>query len=482
MSLRLLSLLIVFFALPAFAQERVFNASETFLDNGMQVVVIPNNRAPVVTHMVWYKVGGADEAQGHSGSAHFLEHLLFKGSDVIGGDPLEPGAFSKIVRSIGGNDNAFTGQDYTAYFQSIPSEHLEKVMRMEAGRMRGAKPPLEEVESENKVILEERRQRTDNDPRGRFAEQMAASAYINHPYGTPIIGWYHEMEKLDWAAAKAFYDTWYGPNNAILIVSGDVQPDEVFVLARDIYGKIPRNDNVPERERTISPVMNSKTLVTLEHPAIRESVFQTLYRVPSYRQDKEASLALDVLEEIMGGGATSRLYKSLVVEQKIASSAGLSYSSNSYDDSGLWVYANPLPDTDIVTVEKAISQELRTLISGGVSDAELQDAKTRMQDAAIYARDSLSGPAMVIGYSLATGSTLEEVETWPSQIDGVTAAQIRSVAEEYLNPDKPRDNPPVSGVLLPVEPVEDISAEEDTSAEDTPVEGTPEIDATEAAE
>jgi len=170
------------------------------------------------------------------------------------------------------------------------------------------------------------------------------------------------------------------------------------------------------------------------------------------------------------------------VEQKIASSAGLSYSSNSYDDSGLWVYANPLPDTDIVTVEKAISQELRTLISGGVSDAELQDAKTRMQDAAIYARDSLSGPAMVIGYSLATGSTLEEVETWPSQIDGVTAAQIRSVAEEYLNPDKPRDNPPVSGVLLPVEPVEDISAEEDTSAEDTPVEGTPEIDATEAAE
>ena len=449
MSFRLIFTLMIFIASPAVAQDKVFNASETFLDNGLQVVVIPNNRAPVVTHMVWYKVGGADEAQGHSGSAHFLEHLLFKGSDVIGGDALDPGAFSKIVRRMGGNDNAFTGQDYTAYFQSVPSENLEQVMRMEAGRMRGANPPLEEVESENKVILEERRQRTDNDPRGRFAEQMAASAYINHPYGTPIIGWYHEMEQLDWDAAKAFYDTWYGPNNAILIVSGDVKPDEVFSLARDIYGKVPRNDNVPERVRTKSPVMNSKTLVTLEHPVIRESVFQRLYRVPSYRQDKEASLALQVLEEIMGGGPTSRLYKSLVVEQKIASSAGLSYSASSYDDSALWIYANPLPDSDISAIENALDAELNTLIESGVSDAELQDAKTRMQDAAIYARDSLSGPAMVIGYSLATGSTLEEVETWPAQIDSVTAEQVQQVAKTYLNPKAPRDIPPVSGVLLP---------------------------------
>ncbi|NCT41680.1 MAG: insulinase family protein [Alphaproteobacteria bacterium] len=453
-------------AFPAFAaaQEKVYNASETTLDNGMQVVVIPNHRAPVVTHMVWYKVGGADEAQGHSGSAHFLEHLLFKGSDVIGGEPLAPGEFSKVIRRMGGNDNAFTGQDYTAFFQSIPSENLETAMRMEAGRMRGAK--MEELESERLVILEERRQRTDNDPRGRFGEQMAAMAYINHPYGTPIIGWYHEMEQLDLAATKGFYDLWYGPNNAILIVSGDVEPDEVFTLARDIYGQVPRNDNVPERVRTTSPVMNSKTLVTLEHPVIREAVFQRLYRVPSFRQDKEVSLAMQVLEEIMGGGPTSRLYKSLVVDQKIASSAGLSYSANTYDDSGLWVYANPLPDTDIVNIEAALDAELRALIADGVSDEELSDAKTRMQDAAIYARDSLAGPAMVIGYSLATGSTLDDVETWPAQIDGVTAAQIQEAAKAYLNPDAPRDIPPVSGVLLPkadLAPI--VSSEPDVAPE-----------------
>lgn len=445
------------FALPmiigaAYASDKVFNASETFLDNGMQVVVIPNHRAPVVTHMVWYKVGGADEPQGHSGIAHFLEHLMFKGSDVIGDEPLAPGEFSRLVRGMGGNDNAFTGQDYTAYFQSIPAAKLETVMRMEAGRMRGANAPLEEVASENKVILEERRQRTDNDPRGRFAEQMAAAAYINHPYGTPIIGWYHEMEQLDWDTAKAFYDLWYGPNNAVLIVSGAVEPEDVFALARDIYGAVPKNEQLPVRVRTTSPVMNSETRVTLEHPALREPVFQTLYRAPSYRQDKEASLALDVLQEIMGGGSTSRLYKSLVVEQKIASSAGISYRGNAFDDASLWLYANPAPGQDIDTIENALHDELRLLIKDGVSAEELRDAKTRMQDAAIFARDSLTGPAMVIGQALTTGATLNDVETWPAQINEVTAEQIQEVARVYINPDAPRDIPPVTGVLLPKSP------------------------------
>ncbi len=434
---------------PLLAQDKVFNALETVLDNGMKVVVIPNHRTPVVTHMVWYKVGAADEAPGHSGSAHFLEHLLFKGSDVIGEEPLPPGEFSRRVRAMGGRDNAFTGQDFTAYFQSVPADQLETVMRMEAGRMRGANPPPEEVASENLVILEERRQRTDNDPRGRFAEQMAASAYINHPYGTPIIGWYHEMEMLGWDAAQAFYDLWYGPNNAILIVSGDVEPEAVFTLAREIYGQIPRNDAIQARMRTQSPIMNSKTRVTLEHPIIREPVFQTLYRVPSYRQDKKSSLALQVLEEIMGGGATSRLYKALVVDQKIASSAGLSYRPNAYDDSGLWVYANPLPGVSIVDLETAIHEELRKLIRDGVTEQELKDAKTRMQDAAIYARDSLTGPAMVIGMAMATGATLDDVETWPAQINGVTAADIIVAAKSYINPDAPSDTPPVTGVLLP---------------------------------
>ena len=430
------------------ARKKVFNAESFTLDNGMQVIVIPNHRAPVATHMVWYKVGAADEPPGKSGIAHFLEHLLFKGSDQIGGRKLAPGEFSQIVRSMGGNDNAFTSQDYTAYFQSIPVQHLETVMRMEAGRMNGANPPADEVLSERKVILEERRQRTDNDPRGQFQEQMAAAAYVNHPYGIPVIGWKHEMDELSYEDAKSFYDRWYAPNNAVLVVSGDVTPGKVFQLAIDIYGQLPR-EKTPKRGRTRSPELNSSTTVTLEHPSIREPVVQTLYRVPSARQDKQASLALSVLEEIMGGGSTARLYKSLVAEQKIASSAGLSYRSAAWDDSSLWVYASPVPGQTLKAVHEALLKELRKVVEKGVTDKELEDAKSRMQDEAIYARDSLTGPAMVMGYGLVTGSTLEDIEYWPYDIASVTSEQIQEAAKKYLNPDAPTAQPPVHGYLLP---------------------------------
>ena len=438
-------------ATPKPAQEerkKVFGAESFTLDNGMPVVVIPNSRAPVVTHMVWYKVGAADEPPGKSGIAHFLEHLMFKGSQKIGGDSLAPGEFSKTVRSMGGNDNAFTSQDYTAYFQSVPAEHLETVMRMEAGRMNGASPPLEEVISERKVILEERKQRTDNDPRGQFGEQMAAAAFINHPYGTPVIGWKHEMDELSYEDAKAFYDRWYAPNNAILVVSGDVSPGEVFQLAIDIYGQLPR-ENVPKRNRTRSPQLNSQTTVALEHPAIRQPVAQTLFRVPSANQSKEESLALEVLEDIMSGGAASRLYKSLVVEQKIASSAGLSYRGAAWDDGSVWVYANPVSDQTLDAVQTSLMKELRKLVEDGVSEEELAESKARMQDEAIYASDSLTGPAMIMGYGLATGLTLDDIEYWPYDIEAVTAKQVHEVAKKYLNPDQPGDHPPVHGFLLP---------------------------------
>ncbi|MGB0720478.1 MAG: M16 family metallopeptidase, partial [Bdellovibrionales bacterium] len=315
----------------ALAQDKVFNAAETVLENGLRVIVVPNHRAPVVTQMVWYKVGAADEPFGVSGSAHFLEHLLFRGSKVIGGDDLPPGEFSKIVRGMGGNDNAFTSLDYTAYFQSVPADALEQVMRMEAGRMRGALFSEADIESERNVILEERRQRTDNDPRGRFGEQMIADAFINHPYGKPVIGWLQEMEALSHNDTYSFYQRWYAPNNATLVISGDVEAERVFALAREIYGQVPQQD-VPERKRPVSPDFHSKTRVTLEHPIIRQPMFQILYRVPGYRQNREQSLALQLLEEIMSGGQSARLYKSLVAEQKLASGAGMSYRADSWDD------------------------------------------------------------------------------------------------------------------------------------------------------
>lgn len=432
-----------FFASSGHAQEKVFNAETFKLENGLDIVVIPNNRVPVVTHMVWYRAGAADEPRGKSGIAHFLEHLLFKGSDG-----LAPGEFSETVRKLGGNDNAFTSQDYTAYFQSISSEHLETVMRMEAGRMRGLNPPLNEVLSERQVILEERRQRTDNNPRARLSEQLSAAAFVNHPYGMPVIGWMQEMEQLTWEDAKSFYDRFYGPNNAILIVSGDVTGQQVLELAQRIYGPIAPIE-LEERDWSKSPALGAKNDVTMRHKAIKQPLVQTAYRAPSYRQNREEALALEILAEIMGGGSTSRLYKALVIEKKLASSAGFSYRPERWEDTQVALYGVPLPGKTLMDVKAAYEDEIRKVIQAGITVEELKDAKTRMQDQAIFARDSIAGPAMIFGYSLITGSSVDDVEYWPRDIGKITAEQIERVATKYLDPDKTYDHMPVSGYLLP---------------------------------
>lgn len=459
---------LLFFA-PAFAQdkpapqatpekkfEKVFNAEHFTLDNGLEIVVIPNHRAPVVTQMVWYKVGAADEAFGHSGIAHFLEHLMFKGSEGMA-----PGEFSKTIRALGGNDNAFTGQDYTAYYQSVSKDNLEKIMTMESGRMRGLNVPPDQVDSERQVILEERRQRTDNDPKAQFAEQMNAALFVNHPYGKPVIGWLHEMAKISRDEAKVFYDAHYAPNNAILVVSGDVSGEEVLALAKKTYGKLEKRD-VPARERPVSPPLFSRTLVTLRHDVIREPVVQQAYRVPSYRENAQDSLALQVLDEIAGGGPTSRFYKSLVVDQKIAVNAGISYDGDTWDDGTLWIYATPAQGVTLEQLQKALEDELRKIVASGVSETELAEAKTRMQASAVYARDDLEGPAMTVGGALTAGMSLDDVEYWPEKIDSVTAAQIQDVAKRFLDPDAPHANPVVTGYLLPVEE-EKAPAQPDTA-------------------
>ncbi len=426
------------------APEKIFNAETFSLDNGLQIVVIPNHRAPVITHMVWYKVGGADELPGKSGIAHFLEHLMFKGSTG-----LQPGEFSKRVRAKGGIDNAFTSHDYTAYYQSISVDYLEAVMTMEAGRMRGLHPPEREVAAENKVILEERRQRTENNPGALLSEQMNALLYINHPYARPVIGWAHEASALNWADAKLFYDQWYAPNNAILIVSGDVTGNQVYDLAKKIYGPIPKSEALPTRVRTQSPPLKGPPDVTLKDSNVREPVVQTAYRAPSARQDKGESLALEVLNEIMGGGASSRLYKSLVIHQKIATGTGFSYAAENWDSAEVWVYATPAPGHDPRVVKAALDAELRLLVEKGVSDDELKDAQRRLKTEAIYARDSLTGPAMAFGHVLSTGGTIEDVEYWAHNIEQVTAQKIQDTAKKYLDPDTAYDHAPVTGYLVP---------------------------------
>lgn len=425
------------------AKAKIFNAQTYTLGNGLQVVVIPNHRAPVVTHMIWYKVGAADESPGQSGIAHFLEHLMFKGSPGFG-----PGEFSKKIRALGGEDNAFTGDDYTVYHQSVSADNLETVMTMEAGRMRGLNPPPEHFLSERKVIVEERNQRIDNDPQARFSEQLDTLLYVNHPYAKPVIGWKSEMESLSWEDTKSFYDRWYGPNNAILIVSGDVTGPDVFKLAQKIYGPIPKSD-VPHRTRPATPPLDGEPQLTMEDPTLREPTVEKIFRVPSARQNKQESLALQVLQEIMGGGPSARLYKSLVAEQKKATNAGLTYQGDVWDESELSVYATPQAGIDLKDLKNALDDQLRLVIRNGVSQTELDDAIRRLRTQVVYARDSLTGPAMVFGYALATGSSLDDVEYWDYDITQVTAAQIQEVAKKYLDPDHPAGRAPVTGYLLP---------------------------------
>ncbi len=426
-------------------QKKIFNAETFTLANGLQVVVIPNHRAPVVAHMVWYKTGAIDEDPSQSGIAHFVEHLMFKGTQKT-----PPGDFSKTVRAMGGQDNAFTAEDYTAYHEVIARQNLETIMEMEADRMANLTFPPDDVLSERKVVIEERRERTDNDPRGYFHEQLRAALFINHPYGSPVIGWLHEVDVLDRDHVKAFYETHYAPNNALLIVSGDITAAELRPLAEKIYGPVPAK-NLPARHWTETPPLPGLATLTLHHPSIHQPILQRLYRAPSYGQNKQDSLALEVLQNIMDGGATSRLYKTLVVEKKLATSAGMSYDGTNLSDGTLSFALTPADNVSLDQLDHAVDEILRILIRDGISDQELRESKDRMKDSATYARDSLMGPAMIFGQALTTGAAIDDVEYWPAHIESVTAAQIQDVAKRYLNPDDYGMRPYVSGRLLPAE-------------------------------
>lgn len=420
-----------------------FGAESFTLQNGMQVVVIPNHRVPVITHMIWYKAGAADEPPGLSGMAHYFEHLMFKGTETM-----EPGAFSKTIKTLGGNDNAFTGQDFTAYYQSVSVEHLKKIMQMEADRMLHLAPPPDHYASEKNVVLEERRQRTENDPAGLLSEQVQSALFVNHPYGTPVIGWMDEIKEYEWADVKTFYDRWYAPNNAIVVVSGDITAKKLKPLAEQIYGALPAKE-LPARTRYSVPPAKGLAVITSRDPSVRQASVRRVYIAPSFHSNKTDSLALQVLEDILAGGPAARLYQTLVVEDKAATSVSLSYQADALDYGTIWLSATPADGILPEDMEEKINTQLRRIVSEGVTAQELADSIQRLQDQAVYARDSLSGPAMVVGRMLATGSTLEDIENWPEDIAQVTAEQVQKAASLYLNPDKPWIRPPVTGYLLP---------------------------------
>ncbi len=412
------------------------------LDNGLEVVVIPDTRTPVVTHMIWYKNGSADDPIGKSGIAHFLEHLMFKGTKSH-----PQGEFSNLVAELGGQENAFTSYDYTAYFQRIGKEHLATLMAFEADRMCNLVLTDEVVTPERDVVLEERRMRTDNDPSAQLDEAVQAALYAHHPYGTPIIGWNHEIEALDREDALNYYSRFYTPENAILIVAGDVDAQNVLSLARETYGAIPARAAPPRRTRTQEPPHRAHRLVTLSDEKVEQPAHERVFLVPSYKTAAPGEAeALETLAYMLGGGATSALYETLVVEKKLAVSAGAYYLGSAVDDTRFWVYATPAPDVALEALDAAIDEVVKSFVAAQPDADHLQRAKTRLVADAVYAQDSQASLARWYGEALATGLTIEDVQAWPARMEAVTGDDVRAVARKWL--DKRRA---VTGFLLPAD-------------------------------
>ncbi|SEH36155.1 M16 family metallopeptidase [Magnetospirillum fulvum] len=421
------------------AQARLFDPQTFTLSNGMTVVVVPNHRVPIVSHMVWYKVGAADEVAGKSGLAHMLEHLMFKGTPSV-----PPGDFSKIVSRNGGRDNAFTSSDYTGYFQNVAADRLELVMRMEADRMANLTLDEENFRTERAVVLEERRSRVGNNPAARLAEQMEATLFLNSPYHRPVIGWQSEIAGLTRDDALAFYRRWYAPNNAVLIVAGDVDADIVRPLAEKYYGTLPRAEIAP-RLRTEEPAPEAARRVTVTDPRVSQPSWSRLYLAPSQRAG-ESRLAqpLEVLAEIIGGGATSTLYRSLVVEQGLAAHADAAYDPVAVGLTSFRIGVVPRPGISPERLEAAVDAQIARIAKGEIAAEEVERAKTRLRASVVYARDSLHTGARVLGEALAVGLTVEDVESWPDRVGAVTPAQVAEAAAQVLDA-----RASVTGLLLP---------------------------------
>ncbi len=403
--------------------------SDFKLANGLEVVVIPDHRAPVVTHMVWYKVGTADETPGKSGLAHFLEHLMFKGTAENPGN-----RFSLAVAAIGGQENAFTTDDYTGFFQRVPREHLKEMMAFEADRITGLVLTDDVVRPELNVVLEEQNMRVANNPNSRLSEQMDAALYLNHPYGRPVIGWRPEIEKLTRDDALAFYRRFYTPNNAIVVIAGDVTADEVKADAEATYGKISPRAQIGPRHRPMEPTQEAPRTVTLADPKVEQPSVSRVYLVPSRITAKPGeSQALEVLAHVLGGGVNGRLYKTMVVEQNLALNAGAYYSSTALDYGKFGVYGVPAPGKTLQDVETAIDKIIADVSEHGVTADELALAKNRLIADAVYAQDNQATLARWYGAALATGETVDMVRNWPEEIRAVTADAVRDAARTWCN-------------------------------------------------
>lgn len=399
------------------------------LENGLDVVVIENHRAPVVTHMVWYRAGAADEEPGRSGVAHFLEHLLFKGTDT-----LEPGEFSRVVAANGGSDNAFTSQDQTAYFQRVAADRLGKMMEMEADRMVNLRLTEDDIATERDVILEERNQRVENEPGALAREAQMAALYRNSPYGTPIIGWRQEMQSLDLETAMDFYSEHYAPNNAIVTVAGDVTPDEVRKLAEKYYGPIPANPDITERARPQEPPSLAERRLTYSDPRVAQPYVMRTYLAPerdSGAQERAAALVL--LSEVLGGGQTSVLTRELQFETPAAVYTSAFYSPTSLDDTSFGFVVVPAEGVSLRAAEEELDRVLKEFLEEGVDPEQLDRIKFQIEASQIYELDNTDGLARRYGSALTSGLTVEDVQEWPDILQSVTEEDILEAAKDVLD-------------------------------------------------
>jgi zinc protease len=418
--------MVMAFARPLWANGQI----STFeLENGMQIVVVEDHRAPVVVHMVWYRAGSADEPPGASGVAHFLEHLLFKGTEK-----LEPGELSATVQRNGGSDNAFTSYDYTAYFQRIAADRLELVMSMEADRMVNIQLSEEDILTERDVIIEERNQRTENDPFALFREQKNAAQFLNHRYGIPVIGWRHEMVDLSLEEALDYYEQFYAPNNAVLVVAGDVNPDEVHELAKTYYGVIPPNPDLKPRNRPQEPPQTAERRLIFEDPRVSQTYVSRTYTAPERDPgNQKQAAALTMLANILGSGQNSVLTEKLQFDTKTAVWNGAWYSDLSLDDTTFTIIVAPADGVSLQEAEDAMDKALAEFIEEGVDPLDLERVRAQIKASRIYELDDVGSIADEYGRALTSGLTIADVQEWPDLLQAVTGEDIIAAAKSVFD-------------------------------------------------
>ncbi len=425
------------FSLPAYAAAPVIDSFT--LHNGLEVVVIENHRVPAISHMIWYRIGGADDPLGKSGLAHFHEHTMFKGTKQY-----PAGAYEDIISRLGGVQNAFTGFDMTSYYVNINKENLPKAMELEADRMRSLAPVPADMLKEREVILEERRMRIDNVPQAILSEQMSAVLFVHHPYGTPLIGWKHEMVGLTMADVLAFHAKYYHPNNAVLVLSGDITAKEAKPLVEKYYGNLKRAE-IPKRMWVVEPEDIAAKRVAMTHPLVKRPVFSREYIAPSLHYGDAAQvMPLMLFAKYFGGGDTSVLYRELVMNQKLATSISADYDGFALGPETFSIAAVPADGVSLETLEKAIDETIQKTLNAPIVADDFARAKVLFKADSIYSREGLQGMANIVGTLRMLDLPATWFETWDAQVDAATDEQALAAAKAVLVL-----NHSVTGTLMP---------------------------------